>query len=86
MRAAGKFRSAIRIERVDGAASADAKSILSVLMLAAARGTSLKISAEGADEMEASRAIGELFEQGFGELANETECAETAAELPRFGN
>jgi phosphocarrier protein len=53
---------------MDGSGSADAKSILSVLMLAASRGTELRLSAEGADEREAVRALSQLFASGFGEL------------------
>jgi phosphotransferase system HPr (HPr) family protein len=67
VRAAGAFRSVIRIERVDGGASADAKSILSVLMLAAARGTELKIAVEGPDAAPAVEAVCALIEDGFGE-------------------
>jgi phosphotransferase system HPr (HPr) family protein len=67
VRAAGAFRSAIRIERTDGGASADAKSILSVLMLAASRGTELKLTAEGADAAQAIDAVCALIEDGFGE-------------------
>ncbi len=46
---------------------ADAKSILSVLMLAAARGTELQITAEGPDEREALDALCQLIGGGFGE-------------------
>ncbi|MDT7540931.1 MAG: phosphocarrier protein HPr [Acidobacteriota bacterium] len=67
VRAAGAFRSVIRIERTDGGGSADAKSILSVLMLAASRGTELKITAEGADAVQAIDAVCTLIEDGFGE-------------------
>lgn len=68
VRLAGGFKSAVRLERVDGSASADAKSILSVLMLAAARGTELRAVAEGADEREAIEAVSRLFQNGFGEM------------------
>jgi phosphotransferase system HPr (HPr) family protein len=67
VRTASAYRSALRIERADRSASADAKSILSVLMLAAARGTELRATAEGADEEEALRAVCELIMSGFGE-------------------
>lgn len=67
VRTANTFQSAIRLERVDGTATADAKSILSVLMLAAARGTELRVTAEGADEDKAVNALCELFASGFGE-------------------
>lgn len=68
VRLAGRFNSMLRLERVDGGGSADARSILSVLMLAASRGTELRAIAEGEDESEALRALCELFANGFGEL------------------
>ena len=67
VRTAGAFRSTVRLERADRSASADAKSILSVLMLAASRGTKLRATAEGADECEALGAICDLILSGFGE-------------------
>ena len=39
VRTASGFRSTVRLERADRSASADAKSILGVLLLAATRGT-----------------------------------------------
>ncbi|HVG32974.1 MAG TPA: HPr family phosphocarrier protein [Pyrinomonadaceae bacterium] len=67
VRTANGFQCMLRLERLDGSASADAKSILSVLMLAASRGTELRLAAEGADEREAANALCELFACGFGE-------------------
>ncbi|HYE66640.1 MAG TPA: HPr family phosphocarrier protein [Pyrinomonadaceae bacterium] len=67
VRLANRFQSAMRLERVDGSAAADAKSILSVLMLAASRGTELRATAEGSDESEAISALCGLFASGFGE-------------------
>ena len=67
VRTAAEFRCAIRLERADRSSSADAKSILSVLMLAASRGTELFIKAEGADEREALDALCRLIGGGFGE-------------------
>ena len=64
---ANRFQSTLRLQRVDDPVSADAKSILSVLMLAAARGTELSATAEGADEMDAIAALADLFRNGFGE-------------------
>ena len=52
--------------RADRSASADAKSILSVLMLAASRGTELTVTAEGADEREALDALCGLIADGVG--------------------
>ena len=67
VRTANSFQSMLRLERMDGSASADAKSILSVLMLAASRGTELRLEASGADEREAASALCQLFACGFGE-------------------
>ncbi len=69
VRTANRFQSFLRVERMDGSATADAKSILSVLMLAASRGTELRLFAEGDDESEAIEALRSLFADGFGELA-----------------
>jgi phosphocarrier protein len=43
------------------------KSIMGVLMLAATQGTRVTVRTEGEDCEPALRAIGELFEDGFGE-------------------
>ena len=67
VRTATNFQCAIRLERIDGTAAADAKSILSVLMLAASRGTELRTTADGVDEIEAMGALCGLFASGFGE-------------------
>lgn len=69
VRLASQFHSTIKLEREDGSATADAKSILSVLMLAAARGTRLRATAEGVDEREALDRLCRLFSEGFGEVA-----------------
>ena len=45
----------------------NAKSIMGVMMLAAARGATLKIEAEGPDEAEAVAALRELIGSGFDE-------------------
>lgn len=67
VRLASGFDSKVELRRVDSGLSADAKSILSVLMLAASRGTELHASVEGADEKAALTAIDRLFHEGFGE-------------------
>ena len=67
VRAAAGFRSTLRLVRTDRGAVADAKSILSVLMLAAARGTELLVTAEGPDEGQALDALCRLIGGGFGE-------------------
>jgi phosphoenolpyruvate-protein phosphotransferase (PTS system enzyme I) len=68
VRVAAGFKSTLLLTRKDAGASADAKSILSVLMLAAVCGTELIATAEGEDENEAIEAIGVLFSTGFGEV------------------
>ena len=67
VRTASAYACALRIEREDRSASADAKSILSVLMLAASRGTRLRVTADGAGEGEALGAVCDLISSGFGE-------------------
>jgi phosphotransferase system HPr (HPr) family protein len=67
VRAATAFRSTLKLVRPDRSTAADAKSILSVLMLAAARGTELLVTAEGPDEGPALDALCQLIGGGFGE-------------------
>jgi len=45
----------------------DGKSIMGILLLAVARGTTITISAEGGDEQAAIAALGALVQSGFGE-------------------
>ena len=47
----------------------DGKSIMGILLLAAARGSTITISAEGADEHDAVAALVALVQSGFGEDA-----------------
>lgn len=65
---ANKFKSSIKIQRADNSAGADAKSILSVLTLAATKGTEIVVTVEGADEEKALVAVKEIFQNGFGEM------------------
>ena len=69
VRLASAFESDVQLQRIDTSVSADAKSILSVLMLAASCGTQLHARAEGNDEAAALAAIEDLFASGFGEVA-----------------
>ena len=61
------FASKVSLRRVDAGTSVDAKSILSVLMLAATAGTELEASIEGVDEEAAMAALEKLFAESFGE-------------------
>jgi phosphocarrier protein HPr len=64
---AGQFTSTVEIERQDTEQTADGKSILSVLLLAANNGTTLMIKTEGADEERAADALVKMVEDRFGE-------------------
>ena len=64
---ATRFRAQVRVGR-DGKVM-DGKSIMGILLLAAARGTRITIVAEGADEQDAVSALTSLVESGFGEEA-----------------
>ena len=67
VRLANGFKSEIVLMRTDSGISANAKSILSVLNLAAALGAELRISANGDDESEAITGMTSLFTSNFGE-------------------
>jgi len=62
---ADQFRSRIRVTH--GTRTMDGKSILGLLLLAAARGSELTLSADGPDEADAIAALVELVERGFEE-------------------
>ena len=62
---AARFESQIRVGR--GAKMMDGKSIMGILLLAAARGVAITITADGADEQSAVDALARLVESGFGE-------------------
>lgn len=67
VRRASQFNSTVELLREDNGETADGKSILSVLLLAAACGTSLIIKTEGIDEERAANALSQLVEQKFEE-------------------
>lgn len=62
------YASTVILSRQDRDVSANAKSILSILTLAASAGTELNISIDGSDENAALEAIRQLFANGFGEI------------------
>jgi len=68
VRLASNFKSRIILKRTDNAVVADAKSILSVLTLAASKRTQLELEVDGEDEQTALQAIEEIFANGFGEI------------------
>ncbi len=62
---ATRYASHIRVAR-DGR-SMDGKSIMGILLLAAGAGTTVVITADGADEADAVEALCHLVQSGFGE-------------------
>jgi len=62
---ASAFDARVRVARASRVV--DGKSIMGVLLLAAARGCEITISVEGADEAAAVQALCQLVESGFGE-------------------
>ncbi len=60
-----KYKSAIKISR--GRSSANAKSIMGVMMLAAACGASVTVEARGSDAKKSVAAVVRLIEDKFGE-------------------
>ena len=73
-RAAAKFvhlatRYQARVKVARDAREIDGKSIMGILLLAAARGSTITISADGQDERGAVEALVALVQSGFGEDA-----------------
>lgn len=71
-RAAAKFvhlatRYEARVRVARDAREMDGKSIMGILLLAAARGSIITITADGRDEHDALRALVALVQSGFGE-------------------
>jgi phosphocarrier protein HPr len=62
---AGRFEARVRVARERR--EMDGKSIMGILLLAAARGSTITISADGADEQQAVQALVALVASGFGE-------------------
>ncbi len=62
---ASKFRSEVWLTK--GSRRINAKSIMGVMMLAAARGSTLLVETDGPDEAEALAAMKKLIGSGFGE-------------------
>jgi phosphoenolpyruvate-protein phosphotransferase (PTS system enzyme I) len=79
VRVACQFQSHITLKRLEGDVEADAKSILSILMLAASRGTELDVVADGVDEVRAVDAVVDLFARDFDEVDRTEEKRSTRA-------
>ena len=68
VRLANTFQSGATVSRCDTPTkSADAKSILGILMLAATQNTTIELVTEGQDEVAALNALRCLIEEKFGE-------------------
>lgn len=65
VKTASKFASDVRLARE--AVEVNGKSIMGIMMLAAAKGSTVRLTVEGADEAEAMEEIGALINDGFGE-------------------
>jgi len=64
---AGRFAARIRVGRAGR--EMDGKSIMGLLLLAAGRGSSITISADGPDEADALAALCALVSRGFDEVS-----------------
>ena len=62
---ASEFEADVQVRR--GAKRVNGKSIMGVMMLAAAKGTTIEVSANGPDEQTALDRLEELIQQRFGE-------------------
>jgi phosphocarrier protein len=65
VKTSSRFVSEIRIER-EGV-EVNGKSIMGIMMLAAAKGSVIRIRAEGNDEADVMETLGDLIRNGFGE-------------------
>jgi len=65
VKVAGAYESSIEIEKQDQ--RVNAKSIMSVMMLAAGRGNTVKLYVDGSDEKDAMHALIKLISEKFGE-------------------
>jgi len=70
-----------KIEVSNGVLSVDAKSIMSVMRLAATKGTKLRLVADGEDAAEALAALADLVADGFGQPERQAEAAAESAEI-----
>ena len=65
VKTASRFVADIRLEK-EGV-EVNGKSIMGIMMLAASKGTTVRLSVSGADEIEAMQTMGDLIANGFGE-------------------
>ena len=65
VKTASQFEAEIKLARED--VEVNGKSIMGIMMLAAAKGTTVRLTVEGGDEDAAMAALGDLINNGFGE-------------------
>ena len=65
VKTSSRFSSDVRLAREN--VEVNGKSIMGIMMLAASKGSSVRLTVEGEDETEAFQSIGELIASGFGE-------------------
>lgn len=65
VKTASRFASDIKLAK-EGV-EVNGKSIMGIMMLAASKGVTVRLTVDGADETEAMQAVGELISNGFGE-------------------
>jgi phosphocarrier protein len=65
VKTSSRFTSDVKLSR--DSVEVNGKSIMGIMMLAAAKGSTVQLTVDGADENEAFQAIGDLIANGFGE-------------------
>jgi len=65
VKTASRFQSDVKLAR-EGV-EVNGKSIMGIMMLAAAKGTTVRLTVSGPDEVEAMQVIADLIRDGFGE-------------------
>ncbi len=67
VRLTSRYSADIKLSRLEADQKIDGKSILGILLLAAKKGTRIRITFRGSDEESAARDVVELFRNKFGE-------------------
>lgn len=65
VKTASQFSAEVKVRRDE--IEVNGKSIMGIMMLAAAKGTIIQVTVEGEDEERAMAVLGELIRDGFGE-------------------
>jgi phosphocarrier protein len=65
VKTANRFSSEVKLAREE--VEVNGKSIMGIMMLAAPKGTTVRLTVEGTDEVEAMQCVGDIISNGFGE-------------------